>query len=111
MRFTHSAPRCNVPDSVLQIAQEQFTRLQKFDSRLQAADLKFDIDHGLHRVEARLTVVGSPLIIAHGSGDTFRTAIDKITDRLSRQLRRRRERRQDSRAAGGTRDISLAGGS
>lgn len=110
MQFTHSAPRCNVPDTVLRIAEDQFRRLQKFESRIQAADLRFDIDHGLHRVEARITVTGAPLIVAQGSGDSFRTAIDRIVDRLGRQLRRRRERRQRSRVSGVSKDISLAGG-
>lgn len=110
MQVKHSAPRCNVPESVLQLADEQFRKLQKYDARLQSADLRFDIDHGLYRVEARLAVTGAPLIVAHGSGENFRTALDRIVDRLSRQLRRRRERRQAARSSGGPKSISAAGG-
>lgn len=106
MQVTYSAPRCDVPEAVLQLAEEQFRRLKKFDSRLQSADLRFDIDHGLYRVEARLTITGAPMIVAHGSGESFRTAVDRIVDRLSRQLRRRRERRQAARSSG----VTAAGG-
>lgn len=97
MQFTYSSPQCTVPENVMQLAAEQFRRLRKYDTRLQSADLRFDIDHGLYRVEARLTVAGAPLIIAHGTGESFRTAVDRIVDRLSRQLRRRRERLQQTR--------------
>ncbi len=110
MQVTYSSPRCTVPEPVLRLAEDQFRKLKKYETRLHSADLRFDIDHGLHRVEARLTVTGSSLIVAHGTGDSFRTAVDKIVDRLSRQLRRRRERRHDVRAVGGSKDLSAAGG-
>lgn len=106
MQFSHSSPQCTVPETVIQVAEEQFRRLRKYDPRLQRADLRFDIDHGLYRVEARLTVTGAPLIVAHGTGESFRTAVDRIIDRLSRQLRRRRERLYDTRQKG----LSVAGG-
>jgi ribosomal subunit interface protein len=106
MQFTYSSPQCTVPENVIQFAEEQFDRLRKYDLRLQSADLRFDIDHGTYRVEARLAVSGAPLIVAHGSGESFRTALDRIVDRLSRQLRRRRERIRDTRLKG----LSMAGG-
>lgn len=106
MQFTYSSPQCNVPEDVIQVAEEQFRRLKKYHPRLQSADLRFDIDHSLYRVEARLTVSGAPLIVAHGTGDSFRTAVDRIVDRLGRQLRRRRERVHDARIKG----LSAAGG-
>lgn len=109
MQVTFSSPRCTVPEPVLQLAEEQFHKLLKYETRLSAADLRFDIDHGLHRVEARLTVSGASMIVAHGTGDSFRTAVDRIIDRLSRQLRRRRERRQDTRLGIGSKDLSAGG--
>jgi ribosomal subunit interface protein len=109
MQVTYSSPRCTVPEAVLRLAEEQFRKLQKYDQRLQSADLRFDIDHGLHRVEARLQVRGAALIVAHGTGESFRTAVDRIIDRLSRQLRRRRERHQGFRLAGGSKDLSAMG--
>jgi len=110
MQITYSSPRCTVPETVLQIADEQFRRLQKYEPRLHSADIRFDLDHGLHRVEARLTVSGAPLIVANGSGESFRTAVDRITDRLARQLRRRRKRGHDSRMTGLSKEFSAAEG-
>lgn len=111
MQVTISSPRCTVPEPVLQLADKQFRKLQRYEPRLQSADLRFDLDHGLHRVEARLSVAGAPLIVGHGTGESFRTAVDRVIDRLSRQLRRRRERRIDPRsAAGGARDLTFTRG-
>lgn len=110
MQITYSSPRCTVPETVLEVADEQFRRLQKYETKLHAADLRFDIDHGLHRVEARLSVTGAPLIVANGSGDSFRTAVDRIIDRLARQLRRRRKRGHDSRMIGVNKEFSTVEG-
>jgi len=99
MQVTISSPRCKVPDPVLRSTRAQIQKLTRYEKRLQSAVVRFDIDHGLHRVEARLTVAGAPLIVAHGTGENFRTAVDRIIDRLSRSLRRRREQRQDVRSS------------
>jgi ribosome-associated translation inhibitor RaiA len=62
------------------------------------AEVEFDDDHGMKQVETRIFVAGSHSIVAHGTGDTFRTALDRSIDRLTRQLKRRRERVRDHKA-------------
>jgi ribosomal subunit interface protein len=105
MQITISAPHCTVPEPIRQQAEALLGRLARFEPRLFAIDVCFDLDHGRHRVEARLSVAGGPLVVAHGAGESFRVALDRVVERLARQLRRRRDRRRER---GG--NLSPAGG-
>lgn len=92
MQVNFTARHCNVPEKVRLDAEERLQRLQRYEPRVDNAVVEFDKDHGDKRVETRIFVAGSHSIIAHGSGDTFRSALDQSIDRLTRQLKRRRER-------------------
>lgn len=109
MDVTISTLHCTVPAPVRQRAEEKIRRLERYEPRIISADVVFDIDHGLHRVEARMIVAGGPMIIGHGTGEDFRTALDRVTDRLARQLRRRRERRRDHRGDPLSRTLTMGG--
>ena len=79
-------------------AEQRLKRLERYEPRVDNAIVEFDADHGNKQVETRVFVKGSHSIIAHGSGETFRTALDKSLDRLTRQLKRRRERIRDHKS-------------
>ena len=79
-------------------AQERLQRLQRYEPRVANAEVEFDDDHGTKQVETRIFVKGSHSIVAHGSGDTFRTALDRAIDRLQRQHKRPRDRVRDHKA-------------
>lgn len=95
MNVNFTARHCNVPQRLRVTAQERIERLQRYEPRVNDALVEFDSDHGNKQVETRIFVAGSHSIIAHGSGETFRTALDQSLDRLTRQLKRRRERVRD----------------
>jgi len=95
MQVNITARHCNVPERVRVEAQQRVERLQRYEPRVDNAVIEFDADHGHKQVETRIFVKGSHSIIAHGSGESFRTALDKSLDRLTRQLKRRRERLRD----------------
>ena len=92
MQVNITARHCNVPQGVRVAAEQRIQRLQRYEPRVDNALIEFDADHGNKQVETRVFVKGSHSIIAHGSGETFRSALDKSLDRLTRQLKRRRER-------------------
>jgi ribosomal subunit interface protein len=92
MQVNITARHCNVPQGVRVAAEQRLQRLERYEPRVDNAIVEFDSDAGNKQVETRVFVKGSHSIIAHGTGDTFRTALDKALDRLTRQLRRRRER-------------------
>ena len=98
MNVSISTRHCSVSERTRTEAQERLERLQRFEPRLANAEVEFDNDHGTKHVETRIFVAGSHSIVAHGSGDTFRTALVRSVDRLARQLRRRRDRVRDHKA-------------
>jgi ribosomal subunit interface protein len=98
MQVSITARHCNVPKKVKSDATERLQRLQRYEPRVRDALVEFDKDHGHKLVETHIFLTGSRSIIAHGSGETFRTALDKSLDRLTRQLKRRRERVREHKA-------------
>ncbi len=98
MNVSITTRHCSVSERTRADAQERLERLKRYEPRLDTAAVEFDDDHGTKQVETRIFVAGSHSIVAHGSGDTFRTALDRSIDRLTRQLKRRRERVRDHKA-------------
>jgi ribosomal subunit interface protein len=98
MNVSITTRHCSVSERTRGEAVERLERLQRYEPRLAEAEVEFDDDHGTKQVETRIFVAGSHSIVAHGSGDTFRTALDRSIDRLTRQLKRRRERVREHKA-------------
>lgn len=98
MQINISARHGNVPQQVKLEAEERMQRLQRYEPRVHNAEIEFDTDHGDKKVETRVFLAGSHSIAAHGSGESFRTALDQSIDRLTRQLKRRRERVRDHKS-------------
>ncbi|MGQ0561688.1 MAG: ribosome hibernation-promoting factor, HPF/YfiA family [Gemmatimonadota bacterium] len=92
MQVNISARHCSVSQQIRLNAQARVRRLQKYEPRVHNAVVEFDNDHGDKKVETRIFLAGSHSIVAHGTGDTFRSALDQSINRMARQLKRRRER-------------------
>lgn len=73
-------------------------RLTKYHARVKAADVVFTEVKHLRKIEVILSVDGGEPVVARAEGEEFRTALDKVVDRLSRVLRRRRSVRTDHQA-------------
>ena len=50
----------------------------------------YEEEKRIKRVEVILSVDRTDPVVAHGEGEEFRTALDKVVDRLSRILKRQR---------------------
>ena len=98
MNVSITTRHCTVSERTRSEATERLQRLQRYEPKVATAEVEFDDDHCTKQVETRIFVAGSHSIVAHGSGDTFRTALDRSIDRLTRQLKRRRERVRDHKA-------------
>ncbi|HEX7049569.1 MAG TPA: ribosome-associated translation inhibitor RaiA [Longimicrobiales bacterium] len=110
MDITITARDCTLSRSIQRRAEAGIRRLGRFEPRVQAASLRFRRERGLHHVEARLTVPGVPLVIARASDADCRTALDRATGRLERQLRSGRTRRREHRAPRLAERFAPAGG-
>lgn len=90
MRIQVAARHCEIPDSVRKRTEEQIARLAKYDPRVAAADVVYEEEKRVRRVEVILSIDRGEPVVAKGEGEEFRTALDKVVDRLSRILRRQR---------------------
>jgi ribosomal subunit interface protein len=84
---------------VLKRAEDRLRRLERFEPRLSSADLIFSEERSGRFAEAVLSIDGEDRVFAKGEGPEFRAAVDVMLDRLSRILRKQRERRTDHQAA------------
>lgn len=92
MRVKIAARHCEIPEAVRRRTEEQISGLVKFDLRVTGAEVVFEEVKRSRRVEVILSVDRSEPVVAHGEGEEFRTALDKVVDRLSRILKRQRAR-------------------
>lgn len=93
MYVTVSARRCRAPAAVRERAQERLSRLRRVAPGLIGAEIDLSVQRGVHRVDARLLVEGSPAIRASGTGVDFRAALDGALDRARRQITEHKARR------------------
>lgn len=100
MRVQISARHCEVPEAVRVRTEEQLEKLSKYDPRLSGADVVFEVEKHLKKVESILKVDREEPLVASGEGAEFREAVDQMTDRLSRMLRRRRKQKKDYHRSG-----------
>ena len=95
MRVQIATRRCDVPRQVLERARSRVEKLTRYDPRLSAADLVFEEERHHRKVEGVFSADGGEPIVARGEGEHFRAALDRMVDRVSRRLRRRRDQRTD----------------
>jgi ribosomal subunit interface protein len=95
MRVQIAARHCEVPDTVRDRTEEQLVKLSKYEPRLSGAEVVFEVEKHLKKVDAILKVDREEPVLASGEGVEFREAVDQMVDRLSRILRRRRKQLKD----------------
>jgi len=100
MRVQIAARHCEIPDSVRSRTEEQLGKLSRYDPRLTGAEVVFEVEKHLKKVDAILKVEREGPVVAGGEGAEFREAVDQMVDRLSRMLRRRRKLRKDRQRTG-----------
>lgn len=98
MRVKITERHCSVPAEVLERTEEQVRSLSKFEPRATAADVVYEEEKKVRKFEILIHVDGDEAVVAHGTGAEFRSALDQGVDRVSRRLRRQRERRRDHKA-------------
>ncbi len=95
MRVQIAARHCEVPEAVRDRTEEQLGKLSRYEPRLSGAEVVFEVEKHLKKVDAILKVDREEPLVASGEGMEFREAVDQMVDRLSRMLRRRRKQKKD----------------
>lgn len=110
MEVTITARHCTISDSLRDQTERMLRRFQRIHTRATSAVALFETEAFQKNVEIRLHVGGGPPLIAHGTGPTFRAALERSVDRLDRQVKRRRDRWVQRRTAGAVRGAEPLGG-
>ena len=95
MRVQIAARHCEIPESVRSRTEELVGKLSRYEPRLSGAEVVFQVEKHLKKVEAILSVDREEPVVAGGEGDEFREALDQMIDRLSRILRRKRSQKKN----------------
>lgn len=98
MRVNIAARHCEISDPLRERAEGKMQRLTKYHRRVTGADVVFSETKRLRHVEVILSVDGSEPIVARAEDEDFRSALDKVLDRLARMLRKAREAGKDHQA-------------
>jgi ribosomal subunit interface protein len=98
MTVTISVRHCEIPESLRTTTERRINRLSRYHPRLADAEVIFGRERVSHEAEIRLNVAGTPPVIARGAAATFHAALHVALGRVSRQLKRGRERRTTRRA-------------
>mgnify|MGYP001552599649 CR=1 FL=1 len=98
MREQITARHSDLSDSVRERAQELSEKLTRFDPRVSGADLIFEEVKRSKMVVAILSLDRVDRIVASAEGHEWMGMLDKLFDRLSRQVRRSRSQAVDHKA-------------
>jgi len=115
MRLQVKAHRANVTDSVRAYAEKRISKLDKRLHDLTLVEVTLSREHNPsisddHSAEAVVYTKG-PTIVARESAQTYEAAIDRLVDKLERQIERYRDKRvlEPRRAAQRKRDAEAPG--
>lgn len=98
MRVQITARHCEVPNGVLERTEEQVAALSKYSPKASSADVVYMEENLTKVAEVIVHIDGGEPVVARGEGAEFRVALDQVVDRVSRRLRKQRERRTDHKA-------------
>jgi putative sigma-54 modulation protein len=99
MQVTVKGKNVDVPEKLRAHAEHKLAKVQRFDDRILAMDVEFSEERNprvaeSHTVEVTLTTK-SRLVRAHASAADPASAVDRVIDRLQRQVKKLKGRRVD----------------
>ena len=86
MRFTITSRHGRIPDDVKQRAATVLARLAKRATRPTSAHVTFETTRAFARAEIILNAARNAVFVATAAGSDHRTALDRVTAKLRRQL-------------------------
>ncbi|HSM08163.1 MAG TPA: ribosome-associated translation inhibitor RaiA [Gemmatimonadota bacterium] len=98
MQLIISGRNTEVTDDLRARIEEQFERLERYEPRASRAEITLWEERNRCVAEAVLSIDRRPPVHAEADAEAFRTALDRLHDKLARQLKKERSRRRDHRA-------------
>ena len=97
MQIIISARHVELADNLREHLEERFDRLDRFDD-VSRIEVTLSEEKKRCRIEANVVTRRGPGVHAGAESGDFRTAIDRLYEKLSRQLKSRREKLRDHKA-------------
>jgi putative sigma-54 modulation protein len=98
MKINLTARHFELSDALRQHVEDQLSRLDRYHQRTSRVEVTLTEEKRERRVEARAFVDGDYDIHAEAAAGDFRTAVNRLSEKLARQLKRLRDRRVDHQA-------------
>jgi putative sigma-54 modulation protein len=98
MNISMTARHFEMSDTLRQHVESRISKLDRFNQKLSRVGLTLTCENRDKRVEARAALDGDVDLYAEAVAEDFRTAVNKVSDKLARQLKRRHDRLRDHQA-------------
>lgn len=98
MKITITARHFDLSDPLRRHIESRLNGLDRYHQRTSAIQVTLTDENREKRVEARAALDGDVDIHAEATADDFRAAVNRVSQKLARQLKRRRDRRTDHQA-------------
>jgi ribosome-associated inhibitor A len=101
MQIIISGRHVDLAEDLREHIEERFRRLTKFDGRVSRIEVTLKEEKNRCAVEANLSVRRGTAIHARAEAPEFRTAVDRLYEKLSRQLKKNRSRGRERKGKNG----------
>ena len=91
------------PDSVREHAVEKVSKLTRYFDQVQHIEIILDKEHDQHAVDVIVTANRHLHFVGHATDDNVLTCIDRVVDKLERQVVKAKERIKDHHRGDGAR--------
>ncbi|NIR43161.1 MAG: ribosome-associated translation inhibitor RaiA [Gemmatimonadetes bacterium] len=98
MRISMTARHFELSDTLRRHVENRLAGLDKYHQRATRVEVTLTDEKREKRVEAHAFVDGDHDIHAEASASDFRTAVNRLSEKLGRQMKRRRDRRVNHKA-------------
>lgn len=98
MKISVTARHFEFNDSLRRHVEKRLARLARYDQRVSRVEITLTEEKRAKRVEALAAIAGDVDIHAEATAEDFRIAVNRVSDKLARQLKRRHDRRRDHQA-------------
>jgi ribosomal subunit interface protein len=98
LRVQIATRHCKISDEALLRTTEQIEKLERYEPLMSSAEVVYFEEKHAKNIEVILHISGTAPIVGGGEGTDFRTALDRVVERLGRMLKKQRGRRLDHQA-------------
>lgn len=98
MQVIITARHCDISEDLRSLIERQVENLSRYESRATRAEVAVTGGKKLFEAEAIVSVDGADRVHASAQAEDMRSAVDRMVEKLSVQLRRRHKRRREHRA-------------